>query len=409
MLHSKDLYNADARPTGAPRARRCATIAREFVRVLIDYRPALRQRTGVGEWVHSLVLALADSSDGTPAVDLTVFSSSWKDRLGPVPKPVHGFDGRVPVGLLNLAWHRLGWPPVEWLTGDTYDVVHSPHPLLIPSRSAQQIVTVHDLDFLDHPDRAEAEVRRDYPGLVKLHVRRADRVIVPSRFTASEVSRRLQVPTDQISVCYNGAPAWTPRTGWPDPGHILFVGALAPRKNISRLLDAYTLLLERRGPTCPLLVLAGPPTARPPTWIDRLEEPPLKNRVRCTGYLDPTALRSLYEDAAVLVLPSLHEGFGLPAVEAMTIGVPVVASNRGALPEVVGEAGLVVNPLEPETIALALERMCVDRPFAHACVERGFQQAAKFTWKASAAALRQAYQAASERRHAAPESRDHVT
>ncbi len=346
--------------------------------------------------MHSLVQALADSENDAPAIDLTIFSSSWKDRLGPVPSRVHSYDGRVPVSLLNFGWHRLGWPPVEWLTRRTYDVVHSPHPLLIPSRGAQQVVTVHDLDFLDHPDHAEAEIRRDYPDLVKLHVSRADRVIVPSRFTASEVSRRLQVPTGKISVCYNGAPDWRPRTEWPDHGHILFVGALAPRKNIGRLLDAYALLLERGGTTCPPLVLAGPPTARTPTWINRLEEPPLKNHVRCTGYLDPGALRSLYEDAAVLVLPSLHEGFGLPAVEAMTIGVPVVVSNRGALPEVVGEAGLVVDPLEPTAIAHALERMCTDHPFAQACVERGFQQASTFTWKASAAALRQAYQAAAE-------------
>ena len=342
--------------------------------------------------MHCLVAALADGSGDTPPVDITVFSSSWKDRLGPVPASVDSYDGRVPVKLLNFAWHRLGWPPVEWLTGDTYDVVHSPHPLLIPSHSARQIVTVHDLDFLDHPDRAEAEIQRDYRDLVKLHVARADRVIVPSAFTASDVSRRLGVPDDRISVCYNGAPDWAPRGAWPDRGHILFVGALAPRKNIGRLLDAYAMLLERHAKTCPPLVLAGPPTATSPEWIERLEQPPFEDRVRCTGYLAPEALRSLYEDAAVLVLPSLHEGFGLPAVEAMTIGVPVVASNRGALPEVVGEAGLVVDPLDPAAIADAIERLLADHPFAQACVERGFQRAAKFTWKASAAALRQAYQ-----------------
>lgn len=373
----------------------CATIARQFVRVLIDYRPALRQRTGVGEWVHSLVAALAEGHDDACAVDLTLFSSSWKDRLESVPASVDSYDGRVPVGLLNFAWHRLGWPPVEWLTGETYDVVHSPHPLLIPSRSARQIVTIHDLDFLDHPNRSEAEIQRDYRDLVRLHVGRADRIIVPSGSTATDVSRRLGVPDERISVCYNGAPDWAPRTVWPDHGHILFVGALAPRKNIGRLLDAYALLVERRSQTCPPLVLAGPPTATSPEWIERLDHPPLVDRVRCTGYLPSESLRDLYENAAVLVLPSLHEGFGLPAVEAMTIGVPVVASNRGALPEVVGDAGLLINPLDSADIADALERLLVDHSFAQSCSERGFQQAEKFTWKASAAALRQAYQCAS--------------
>ena len=384
--------------------RRCATIARELVRVLIDYRPALRQRTGVGEWIHSLVSVLADGDGDASAIDLTVFSSSWKDRLGLIRPSVRSYDGRVPVSLLNFAWHQLGWPPIEWLTGHSYDVVHSPHPLLIPTRSARQIVTVHDLDFLDHPDHAEAEIQRDYPNLVKHHVKRADQVIVPSAFTASEVSRRLGVPTDKISVCYNGAPDWTPRPDWPEHGHVLFVGTLAPRKNIGRLLDAYVVLLERHAAKCPALVLAGPPTSRSPDWIDRLEHPPLKDRVRCTGYLDPATLRRMYEDAAVLVLPSLHEGFGLPAVEAMTTGVPVVVSNRGALPEVVGEAGLVVDPMEPVEIARAIERMLSDHPFAQACVERGFQQVARFTWKASAVALRQAYQTTCERRRKTPMS-----
>ena len=131
------------------------------MRVLIDYRPALRARSGVGEYTHQLVKALlaAYPLSGPPSgtgndLALTVFSSSWKDRLVATPdlRGARTIDRRVPVRLLNFAWHRLGWPPVEQLAGADFDVTHSLHPLLLPSRHAAQVITIHDLDFLAHPD-----------------------------------------------------------------------------------------------------------------------------------------------------------------------------------------------------------------------------------------------------------------
>ena len=157
-------------------------------------------------------------------------------------------DRRVPVGLLNLAWHRLGWPPAETLTGGAFDVTHSLHPLLLPSRAAAQVITIHDLNFLTHPERTRAEIRRDYPALARAHAHRADRIIVPSQFTAGEVERRLGVPADRISVCSPGAPDWTPRDAAPDGGYVLFFGTLEPRKNVGGLLDAYETLLLARAP-----------------------------------------------------------------------------------------------------------------------------------------------------------------
>ena len=361
------------------------------MRVLIDYRPALRARTGVGEWVHCLVAALADGDD--PLVDLTVFSSSWKDRLGPTPPGVRTIDRRVPVRVLNYCWHRLRWPPVESLAGSQFDVVHSPHPLAIPSRRAAQVITIHDLDFLDHPERTLAEIRRDYPSLVRDHAQRAAQVVVPSQYTAIQVERRLGVPPDMITLCPNGAPSWTPRASWPDDGHILFVGSVAPRKNIGTLLDAYTQLLQRQIDV-PNLVLAGPPTAQSAQWLDALDRPPLRGRVRCTGYLPKDKLKDYYEGASVLVLPSFNEGFGLPALEAMTVGVPVVVSDQGALPEIVGDAGLVVDPTKPDAIADAIARMITDDTFAKSCATRGVARSAVYSWQASARSLKHAYEKA---------------
>ena len=366
------------------------------MRVLIDYRPALRDRTGVGEWVHCLVSTLVETDSVADPLDLTVFSSSWKDRLDPSFSKVARVDLRIPVRLLNYCWHRFEWPPVEWLARSNFDVVHSPHPLLIPTTDASQIVTIHDLDFLRHPEHTSGEIQRDYGHLVREHAHRARRVIVPSQFTATEVENELGVDPKHISVCYNGAPPWLPRTDWPKYGHILFVGSLTKRKNIGTLLDAYQVLLESsESSDIPPLVLAGPLTEQSDDLMKVLEHPAFRKRVRHKGYVESPRLRQLYEEASVLVLPSLHEGFGLPVVEAMKVGVPVVTSLRGALPEIVQDAGLTVDATNHNELAGALMRMLTDESFAKACAQRGLQRAELFSWKEAAKALRKAYKLAS--------------
>lgn len=366
------------------------------MRILIDYRPALRSRTGAGEYIHQLTRALARSVEGSD--ELTVFSSSWKDRLrGNVEAELPGAriaDRRVPVKVLNFAWHRLGWPPVEEITGGKYDVVHSPHPLLIPARRAAQVVTIHDLDFLTHPERTRAEIRRDYPALVKSHATGADQVIVSSRYTAAQVERMLEVRPERVTVCPAGAPDW-PEQGDSSEGsgtdrYILFLGSLEPRKNIGGLLDAYRLLIERRQ-DAPKLVLAGRVTDEVAPWLEALKRPPLAGRAEHIGYVRDEARRALYKRAQMLVLLSFEEGFGLPVLEAMSLGVPVVASDRGAIPEVLGDAGLLVDPAETEAVAAAMERMLSDEALAGASAAKGLLRAKQFSWKASAKILRKAY------------------
>jgi len=365
------------------------------VRVLIDYRPALRERSGAGEYTHQLVRALVGLS--APDLDLSIFSSSWKDRL----TNVSGLDGvtpidrRVPVTLLNWMWHRLGWPPAEVLTGQTYDVTQSSHPLLMPSRAAAQIVTIHDLNFLRHPERTRAEIRRDYPALARSHAQRADRILVPSLFTAGEVEREFGVARDRLAVCPPGAPPWPARQSPPLDGYVLFVGTLEPRKNIPGLLDAYQEIVERRI-AAPELRLAGNATPEAAPWLARLERAPLKGVVRHVGYVDPRNTRQLYEGAQLLVLPSFEEGFGIPVLEAMTLGVPVVAARRGSLPEVLGDAGLLVDPEKPAEIADAIVRLLTDPGFGAACAERGVARSRQFRWDMTAQRVFETYRQAME-------------
>ncbi|HET7696728.1 MAG TPA: glycosyltransferase family 1 protein [Vicinamibacterales bacterium] len=362
------------------------------MRILLDYRPALRERTGVGEYAHELAAALARRLQ--PPDALTLFSSSWKDRLAPAR--VAGaaqVDVRVPVGVLNAAWHRLGWPPVELFAG-AIDIAHSMHPLLMPARRARQVITVHDLDFLDHPERTRGEIRRDYAALAPAHAARADLVVTVSQFTAGEVQRRLGVPREKIAVCSPGAPAWAARPDRRPAGPILFMGTLEPRKNVGVLLAAYAGLLrgrtndaEARRPV-PELWLAGGATPAAADWLRAIEQPPLAGHVKQLGYVESQRRYDLYTQASMLVLPSHLEGFGIPALEAMTAGVPVIVSNRGALPEVTGGAAQVIEPDDVEGLARAMERYLDDAEGAATSAARnGVLRARQYSWDASAAGL----------------------
>jgi glycosyltransferase involved in cell wall biosynthesis len=387
------------------------------VRVLIDYRPALRERSGVGEYTHQLAKALLRSM--TRPLELTLFSSSWRDRLS-LPDDLVGaaiVDRRVPVSLLNLCWHRFGWPPAESLATRAFDVTHSLHPLLLPARNAAQVITIHDLNFLSHPERTRAEIRRDYPVLAGAHARRADAIVTPSAFTAGEITRQFGVDPARIAICSPGAPDWTPRGSMPRDGYLLFFGTLEPRKNVGALLDAYEQLLAGApraassklanvghgfggDAAIPELVLAGKATEQSGSWLDRIARPPLRGVVRHIGYVDPAERQALYAGARLLVMPSYEEGFGLPVLEAMAAGVPVVAARRGALPEVLGGAGPLVDPDEPSDIAAGITRLLSDASYAEACVAAGLKRAAQFRWAQTADRVYDAYQQAMTRRAA---------
>lgn len=372
--------------------RFCGTLV--AVRILVDYRPALRARTGVGEYVHELVRALLHSPDMDG--QLVLFTSSWRDRPEPgLRTALPGttiVDCRVPVSLLTRLWNGPGWPPVETLSG-AVDVAHSASPVLIPTRNAAQVITIHDLHFLRHPERMTAEMRRDFPRLVRDHAHRAHAIVVSSQFAAADVVNTLEVPATQVYVCPAGAPSWagavlSQREG-REPRHLLFLGTLEPRKNIGVLLEAYAALRSRVRSAPPLVIAGGiTPAAEP--WIARAASAPLAGHVRFAGYVRDEERRSLLAGAHMLVQPSLDEGFGLPVLEAMAVGVPVVVSSGGSLPEIAGSAATPIAPDDVEGFAGAMERL-LDSDAAREAAERGFQRARDFSWADTATTVARAY------------------
>ena len=366
--------------------------------ILVDYRPALRARTGAGAYMHGLVRAYTARHDD----QITVFSSSWKDRVAAdTTSTLHArvIDRRVPVRWLNYLWHRRAWPPVEWLAGPA-DVVHAAHPLLIPARHAAQVVTVHDLYFLARPGDTRAEIRRDYPPLARDHAARADAVVTSSAYTRDTLLKTFDLDPARVHLVRPGAPAWT-RLGHaphlPADGYVLFIGTLDARKNLGVVLDAYEQSAgeNRRVPP---LVVAGGVGPGGEAWLERMRRPPLSRTVTYRGYVPEPDREALFAGARAIVLPSWDEGFGLPALEAMAAGIPVVVSDRGALPEVVGGAGVTADPADPQAWAAAIERLACDDAWARERGAAGLARAQAFSWNDAATALRAAYLDAVRRR-----------
>lgn len=358
------------------------------MRFAIDVRPALSKPTGVGAYVRALCAHLpALAADDR----FVFFSASLKERYRREawPSNVELVDRRVPVRLLNLVWHRLGWPPIERLARGAIDVVHSPTPLLVPARSARQVVTLHDLFFLKNPELTQAEIRRDYVPLVRDHVHRAAAVICVSEFTAAEARRLLDLPESRLEVIPNGvAPEYTEpanpveveellgRRRLPR-GALLYVGSEEKRKNLVGLVMAYMTLCSRQHEPPPL-VLVGPGAS----WTQggAASGP----QIRATGYLPTREIRLLMAASRALVLPSLEEGFGLPVAEAMAAGLPVVCSRGSALEEVAGDAACLVDPHDLGSIAHGIERVIRDASYAAGLVERGRERSRRFDWSVTA-------------------------
>jgi len=355
----------------------------------LDLRPSLVRPTGVGTYVLGLARRLPAQA---PADRFFYFSASLRDRY-PItdwPANVSLVDRRLPVSGLNFAWNRLRWPPLDRLVGAPLDLAHSPHPLLVPARKGRQIVTVHDLFFLKHPEMTHSEIRRDYVPLVREHVRRADGIVCVSEFTAGEVRRLLDVPPEKIAVTRQGIDPVFRQQPPPEElravlerlrlprGGILYVGSDEKRKNLVTLVMAYMTLARRRR-AVPPLVLAGPGSE----WTEGGDW--VGPQIRATGYLAPRELRALMAVSALLVLPSLEEGFGLPVAEAMAAGLPVVCSRGSALEEVAGDAATLVEPRDASGLARAIEELLDDHGRAEAQRRRGLELSQRFDWDDSAA------------------------
>jgi glycosyltransferase involved in cell wall biosynthesis len=286
------------------------------------------------------------------------------------------------------------------------DLFHGVLNVLPLADTVPGVVTIHDLAFIRFPQTFRAYNRVYLDFATRLSARRAARVLAVSENTRREVIEILGVPPERVVVTPNAVrahfrppepaalAAFRAAKGLPEQ-FILYVGTLEPRKNLTTLLEAYAELA--RSHAVPLLIGGGK------GWLydavfQRLDELGLREQVRFVGYLEEEELPLWYAAATVFVFPSIYEGFGMPPLEAMACGTPVVTSNSSSLPEVVGDAGLMCPPYDASAFAAALDRVLRDADLRHELRARGLAQAGTFDWRVTAERTLAAYEAAADGR-----------
>jgi glycosyltransferase involved in cell wall biosynthesis len=298
---------------------------------------------------------------------------------------------------VRIPWEQFLAPTLLRLNGaDVFHGVLNVAPLFCPTPS---VITIHDLAFLSFPQTFRRINRSYLSWATRASAKRATRILAVSEATKAEIVRLLGIAPAKIVVTYD---ACDPRFVPPDPAElaafrrrkglperfVLFLGTLEPRKNLPTLIDAYAKIATSTD--APLLIGGGK------GWLydeifARAQALGLGDKLRFVGYIDGQEQPLWYAAATVFAFPSLYEGFGMPPLEAMACGTPVVTSTTSSLPEVVGDAGLTVDPRDPDALAAAMLRLLNDAELRAELRERGLRQARRFSWRETAERTLAAY------------------
>lgn len=351
------------------------------MRVGIDATPLLGPLTGVGTYTSHLIAELAGTSD--LHLVATAFSARGSgDLRSVVPPEVEVSGRRLPARALRAAWSRMDWPPVE-LTSGRVDVFHGTNFVAPPARRAGSVVTIHDLAYLRYP-QAVSPASLAYRQLVPRALARGAVVCAVSHAMAEEILEAYALPPERVHVTPLGVDEeWysVPRAGERRSGiprdYVVAVGTLEPRKNLSTLLEAYRIASDT-GQELPPLVLVGGQG-----WGDRLDLGGLPDGlVVLTGHLPIAELRRIVAGARLLAFPSTYEGFGLPPLEALACGVPVVAADLPVTRETLSEQAVFADPRSAEAFLDAL-LTGLDSPPGNRATRR--ERARRYTWHRCAA------------------------
>lgn len=377
--------------------RRAADSSMAGTSVGIDVTPMLGPHTGIGTYTRHLVEELA-VIDGGPRVVATAFTARGAGELGESLPPGVGLSRvRAPARILRQSWARTAFPPVEALCGRV-DVFHGTNFVAPPTRWAASVVTVHDLAYLRYPQTVDAQSLA-YRELVPRALGRGAIVCTPSESVAAEVRAEYHLDAERVLVTPLGVdPGWLDvddrgedplsRHGIPHE-FVVAVGTLEPRKNLALLLAAYRLAAKRSEPLPPLMLI-GAAGWGPALDLDGLSD----GQVILPGHLPLADLRRVVSRAQLLVYPSLYEGFGLPPLEALACGIPVVASDIPVTREVLGEHAVYADPQSEEALLHAIQRTLRRAP-GDAAARRA--HASTFSWRECARATVGAYALAMQR------------
>lgn len=357
------------------------------MRVGIDITPLAGNRSGVGHFLYyqlAHLLQLADEdrflafSSGLRRASTQGLAGLMAHRHVPVPTR----------GLYSL-WARLQWPAVDRLLGGV-DVYHATNYFLPPTASARRVLTIYDLTFLRRPDLCSPKIVGPFRGKVPRMAEAADAILTCSQASKRDIVELLDVSEDRVHVAYGAVDGRLGPVPHDEAQHTLarrfgitmpfalFAGTIEPRKNVSGLLRAFARVAADTPHT---LVLVGGMGWQPEPVEKTIRNLCLESRVRWLGYIPRhTDLALFYSAADAFVFPSFYEGFGLPVLEALACGCPVITSNVSALPEIAGDAAVYVDPNDVGDIAAKLLRVLVEQPFRESLKSLARAQAARLSW-----------------------------
>lgn len=373
------------------------------MRIGLDVTAAVSQGAGIGRYTRELVRALAELDAHNQ------YRLFYASRTRPHALPPLGPNFRVralPVHDIWLArlWHRAQLPlPVEMFTGRV-DIFHSPDFTLPPTLpGTKTLLTVHDLSFVRDPASAAPGLLKYLNTVVPRSVKRAHHILADSFATKNDLQEIYAVPPEKITVLYSGVEARFRRMSETEQQAvrakyqlgeaplILAVGTLQPRKNYVRVIQAFAELCNQLKTESYTLVIAGGQGWLFDSIFAEVERLGLRGRVLFPGFIADEDLPALYSAARVLAYPSLYEGFGLPVLEAMACGTPVLTSTVSSLPEVAGEAALCVPPTDVPALAEALHQLLTDEALRADLSAKGLARAQTFTWGRAAQELLNIY------------------
>jgi glycosyltransferase involved in cell wall biosynthesis len=365
--------------------------------IAIDARPAIDpRRTGVGQYARAVLRYLP------PADPQTRYLAWYLDvrGIGSRPRRFAGWApnlrehaSRIPSRLFGPVSARVGFPKAEWLAG-SFDLFIATNFVPPPTSSRGVVLVIHDLAFEIMPETAPHHNARWRRGFDRW-LADAAQIIVPSESVREDLFRLHPIDDDRVAVIQHGTDAdafgpvspvevdETRRRLRIDGPYVLFLGGLEPRKNLVTLVRAFGLTKHKRA----LLVVAGGRTRWAPSYaaeVDRAIEalpPSARDRVVRTGYVSDEDRRVLLSGAEVLAYPSRYEGFGFPVLEAFAASVPVLTSTTSSLPEVAGDAALLVDPLDEAAIADGIEQLLIDEDLRNVLRAAGTARVASFTWQ----------------------------
>jgi glycosyltransferase involved in cell wall biosynthesis len=368
------------------------------MRIAYDATSLFDPRTGVGAFARSVLERLAVRPD----VDVVAFAASWRGRgqlPTLVPPKVEVANRPMAARPLRAAWRHSSLPPIEWWTG-AVDVVHGPNFVVPPARRAGRLATVHDLTPVRYPELCTADTRQ-YPDLLRRAIRTGAHIHAVSHFVAEEVVAELGADPERVHVIANGVDAVSggnPSRGVALAGsdrYVLSLSTIEPRKDLPSLVAAFDAMAADHDDL--RLVVAGPDGWGTVAYETAVAAAAHRDRIVRLGFVSDPDRAALLAGASVLAYPSRYEGFGLPPLEAMSVGVPVVATTAGALPEVLGDAALFVRVGDVDELASALGQITSDGTLRSRLSAAGRARAARYTWERCATELVELYARISRR------------